>query len=204
LYAAVEDMKRYECSLRQWLGVVLVAFSGAALGDGVCEYVAPKYDSLQFQDSGFLPVYFSEYQLSLPERPVGFISTDGFTAVYPDKGYVSIDRLQEQEMTEPLRRMSSQISGLADYFRLIYGDAVPLIRWSHDELRLQRDVVGLDCHSAVTFFRVGDVDVILHEAKTEKDFHRVLVLSALHVELVTVKGSRKMALQVVSSIKRRL
>jgi len=197
-------MKIFECSLKQWLGVVLLVCSGAALADGGCEYATPKHESLRLHESGFLPVYFSKYQLTLPEKPVGFISTDGFTAVYPDKGYVSIDRLQEQEMTEPLRRMSSQISRPADYFRLIYGDAGSLSRWNPEELRLQRAIAGLDCHSAVTFFRVGEVEVILHEAKTEKDFHRLLVLSAFNVELVTVKGSREMALQVVSSIKRRL
>ena len=185
------------------MAVVLVIFNGTAFADEGCEYVAPKYDSLRLQENGFLPVYFSKYQLSLPEQPVGFISTDGFTAVYPDKGYVSIDPIQEQEMTEPLRRMSSQISSLADYFRLIYGDARSVSHWNPEELRLQRDVAGLDCHSAVTFFRVDDVEVILHEARTENDFHRLLVLSALNVELVTVKGSGEMALQVVSSIKRR-
>ncbi|MFJ3485874.1 hypothetical protein ACIPL1_21140 [Pseudomonas sp. NPDC090202] len=197
-------MKIKGCSAGRWLGLALLIFSGPVLAGGKCEYVPPKFESLTYKEGDYLPVYFSKFQMSLPGKPVGFLSTDGFIAVYPDKVTVGIQHIAQDDREEVAPLLAPGLKSISGYYRLIYGAPASISAWSDDELVSQRRMLRLDCNSRVAFFRVGGSEVLFHKAKEKKGIHVIVVLNGDDVELITTSGSEQMALQIIASIKRRL
>ncbi len=190
--------------MRAWLGLALLVFTSVALASDQCAYKPPTFEALPYKEGDYLPVYFSKFQLSLPSKPVAFLSTNGFIAVYPDKKNVGMSHIGTREMEGTLERLVPELTKVSEYYRLIYGAPTSIRSWDSQELKLQRTLAELDCTSKVKFFRINDVEVIFHRAEDKGGFHRIIVMDGDSVELITVFGADDMALQIVSSIKRRL
>src|SRR5690606_28172628 len=100
---------------------------------------------------------------------------------------------------------AKDLSSVADFYRLIYGTSVAgEAGVNTQELSLQRSLLKLDCKSDVVFFQRDDVQIIFHGAIDSAGFHKIMLLDGINVELITVRGSRAVALQIIGSIKRRL
>lgn len=191
--------------MRYLAGVFLAVCCSATSFASVCEYSAPEVRSLAYQKGAFLPVYFSGYQLDLPGVPFAFLSGDSFVAAYPEKGYIGVQHLDPVQMAESLPRLAKGLTSVADFYRLIYGVSTPLETSANpQELSLQRSLLKLDCKSDTVFFDRDTIQIIFHGAADSADFHKIMVLDGDNVELITVRGRREVALQVVGSIKRRL
>jgi hypothetical protein len=192
-------MKRTACAF-------FTIFYAALSSADVCVYSAPDVIAVGYQKGIYLPLYFSGYQLDLPEIPVAFLNGDGFTAIYPDKGYIGLQQINSLAMADSLARMAPELKSISEFYRLIYGDfrGGTSLKADPQELRIQRKLLKLDCHSHVAFFQLADAQVIFHEARTESDFHMIFVLAGEEVALITVRGSTERAVQIIRSIKRRL
>lgn len=190
--------------MRSWLGIALLVCTSVALANDHCAYTPPTVEALPYKEGDYLPVYFSKFQLNLPSRPVAFLSTDGFIAVYPNKGSLGIDHVAQRESEEVAPKLAPGVTSISSYYRLIYGVPHSVKAWSDEELALQRSVLGLDCRSSVAFFKVDGVEVLFHKADKIDGINVIVVLNGDDVELITVRGSEETAVQVIASIKRRL
>lgn len=191
--------------MKYLVGVFLALCCSATSFASVCEYSPPEARFLTYQKGAFLPVYFSSYQLDLPGVPLAFLSGDGFIAAYPDSGYIGVQHLDPVQMADSLPRLAENLKSVSDFYSLIYGVS-SLVKFSVNiqELRLQRNLSKLDCNSDVVFFKRNDIQVIFHGATDSPGFHKIMLLNGDNVELITVRGNREVALQIVGSIKRRL
>lgn len=190
--------------MRSWLGLALLVFTNVALASDQCAYKPPTFEALPYKEGNYLPVYFSKFQLSLPSKPVAFLSTDGFIAVYPNKGSLSIDHVAQRESEEVAPKLAPGVTSISSYYRLIYGVPHSVKTWNDEELGLQRSILGLDCRSSVAFLKVDGVEVLFHKADKVDGINVIVVLNGDDVELITVRGSEETAVQVIASIKRRL
>lgn len=191
--------------MKYLIGAVLALCCSASSFASVCEYSSPEVRSLSYQSGAFLPVYFASYQLDLPGVPVAFLSTEGFIAAYPDNGYIGVQHLNPAQMADSLPRLAKDLSSVANFYRLIYGtSAAGETGINPQELSLQRSLLKLDCKSDVVFFQRDDIQIIFHGAADSAGFHKIVLMDGDNVELITVRGSRGVALQVLGSIKRRL
>lgn len=197
-------MKVKRLLLRSWLGLALLACASFSLANDQCAYKPPTFEALPYREGNYLPVYFSSFQLSLPSKPVAFLSTNGFIAVYPDKGSIGIDHVAQRESEEVAPKLAPGVTSISSYYRLIYGAPHAVKSWSDKELSLQRSVLGLDCSSGVHFFNVDGVEILFHKADKVGGINVIVVLNGDDVELITVRGSEETAVKVISSIKRRL
>lgn len=188
--------------MKYLVGALLALCCSANVFASDCEYSAPHAKPLTYQKGAFLPVFFSRYQLDLPGVPVAFISGEGFVAAYPDKGYAGVQHLDPGKMADSLPRLGKHLTAVSEFYRLIYG--VPDTGQAQvdiQELSLQRRLLKLDCKSDVVFFQQKDIQIIFHGARDDADFHKIMLLDGDNVELITVRGSREVALQIVGSIK---
>ncbi|WP_349970507.1 hypothetical protein [Pseudomonas caspiana] len=191
--------------MKYLVGAFFVLYCSANVFASGCGYSAAQARTLIYQKGAFLPVFFSRYQLDLPGPPHAFVSGEGFVAAYPNKNYVGIQRLDTGKMADSLARLSKNLTAVSDFYRLIYGASPPLeITVDPQEQSLQRRLLKLDCMSDVIFFQQSDIQVIFHGAREDADFHKIMLLDGDDVELITVRGSREIAMQIVASIKRRL
>ncbi|WP_341523241.1 hypothetical protein AABC73_08780 [Pseudomonas sp. G.S.17] len=190
--------------MKYLIGAVLALCCSASSFASVCEYSSPEATSLSYQSGAYLPVYFSSYQLDLPGAPVAFLSGEGFIAAYPNNGYIGVQHLNPAQMADSLPRLAKDLTSVADFYRLIYGmSAAGDAGINPQELSLQRSLVKLDCKSDVVFFQRDDIQIIFHGAVDSAGFHKIVLMDGDNVELITVRGSRAVALQILGSIKRR-
>ncbi|MGV6393931.1 hypothetical protein ACTUVN_003157 [Pseudomonas caspiana] len=191
--------------MRYLVGIIFALCSVVNAYAEVCEYPAPRSEVLTYKKGEYLPIYFSAFQLDLPKAPSAFLAGGGFIAAYPDRGYVGLQHLDSAGMGDSLSRLSHDLTSVSDYYRLIY--KIPSLMdglANPEEINLQRGLLSLDCKSDVVLYRISDVQVIFHGAENPTEFHKIMLLDGDNVELIMVRGTRKMALRIVSSIKRRL
>lgn len=171
----------------------------------VCEYSVPETKVLIYRKGEYLPVYFSRFQLDLPGVPSAFLAGDGFTAAYPERGYVGIQHLAPSMMGDSLSNLAPDLTSVSDYYRLIYRLPSHLAGMaSHKALSLQRQLLNLDCKTDVVIFQINDIQVVFDGARDATGFHKIMLLDGGDVQLITMRGSREAAIRLMSSIKRRL
>jgi hypothetical protein len=192
--------------MNKWLLIVLVSVFTLQASAEECVYKPPAVVDLPYKEGAYIPVYFSRYQFNLPSRPDVLLSSDGFIASYPEKGYIGHQDVDVKPWHGGMPE-GNLPAGIADSFRLLYG-TLPTDKLDHEALaqvEFQRDIHKLDCNARVRLYRVGGaVDVIWQERRSAQGFHTIWVLGDERAELITISGSNEVVLQVISSIKKRM
>ncbi len=192
--------------MNKWLLIVLVSVFTIQASAEECLYKPPAVVDLPYKEGAYIPVYFSRYQFNLPSKPEVLVSDDGFLASYPERGYIGQQHVDFRPWHGGMPEGNLPAS-IADSFRLLYG-ALPTDKLDKEALaqvEFQRDIQKLDCNARVTLYRVGGaVDVIWQERKSAGGFHTIWMLGEERTELITIRGSNAVVLQVISSIKKRM
>lgn len=188
--------------MRYITSIILLFFPLFALANN-CVFSPPKEEPLEYKAGRYLPVLLGGIQFDLPGTPKAFLSTDGLIAAYPDRQFVSHQRVTSETFPE-FREIFPHIQSVAQVYRLIYGvePATALTERQAQELAMLRKVFRLDCKSQVRSFGMADTRILLRELDSPEGIFEILVLRQSHVDLIQVRGPESMALEVVRSIRR--
>ncbi|MEA9979891.1 MULTISPECIES: hypothetical protein [unclassified Pseudomonas] len=168
-----------------------------------CEQKKLSFGALPFAQSDGLAVIIGPYQFNLPEAPTALVAFDGILAAYPEKKYVSYQLITNDSVAGALSQFTTKKLSSADLDRYLYG-LYSLESLNETDQALVRDMrsdMQLDCRARLTNFAVGyGVEAIFQEATPTDPEHRILLFANDSTYLISVRGAKEMALNVLQTI----
>lgn len=191
--------------MNKWILIILASVFTLQASAEECVYKPPAVVDLPYKEGAYIPVYFSRYQFNLPSKPDVLLSSDGFIASYPQKGYIGHQDVDVKPWHGGMPE-GNLPTDIAESYRVLYGmsSTEKLDKEALAQVMFQRDLLKIDCNTRVHFYRVGGaVDVVWQERRSADRFHSIWVLGEKPAGLITISGTSEVALQVISSIKKR-
>jgi hypothetical protein len=162
--------------------------------------------TLPYEQGNDVFVITGPYQFNLPAKPTALLAFEGVMAVFPKKDYVSYQFVSDKSVAEILSQFTTRTLSAAAVDRYLYG-ADPFDDLNQEDQKLIKDMradLHLDCHAQLTRYTIGDgVEVVFQEASRADPEYRMLYFSNDSTHLVSVKGTKEIALAVLQSIKKR-
>ncbi|OCR24269.1 hypothetical protein AFK24_15190 [Pseudomonas syringae] len=187
------------------LAIAALISSSSAWADS-CALKPPDSKLLDYQQGKGLRVIAGRYQFDLTERPDALLAFDGVMATYPKKEYISYQLIPSSSINETLSQFTTRRLSTAQLDRYLYGldDIADLNQSDQDLIGNMRSDLKIDCQTQLTKYGIGpEVKALFQERSASDAEYRILIFSDKSTHLISVKGTRERAIEILQSIKKR-
>jgi hypothetical protein len=187
------------------LTIAVLIFNSAAWADS-CVLKPPDSKFLDYHQGKGLRVIAGPYQFDLAERPDALLAFDGVMATYPEKEYISYQLITDNSISEILSQFTTRRISAAQLDSYLYGlDNISDLNKADQKLiDNMRSDLKINCQTQLTKYSIGpELEAIFQEKSASDAEHRILVFSGKSTHLISVKGTRERAEEILQSIRKR-